>query len=158
MACPHFGRVTNFTWFGTADLQLRLYGFFAMTMFGAIYYLLPRVVGIEFPFPKLVRVHFWLSLAGIVLLVLPLLVGGVVQGFKLQNPDTAFAESTRSMLPFLRISTTGLLLIVLGNLLFFANIMGLTILWKLALAKKFIAFVKSPLEQKSAWRDREVRA
>jgi hypothetical protein len=36
--------------------------------------------------------------------------------------------------------------------------MGLTILWKLALAKKFIAFVKSPLEQKSAWRDREVRA
>jgi cytochrome c oxidase cbb3-type subunit 1 len=163
MACPHFGRVTNFTWFGTADMQLRLYGFFAMTMFGAIYYLLPRVVGIEFPFPKLVRVHFWLSLAGIVLLVLPLLVGGVVQGLKLQNPDIAFAESTRSMLPFLRISTTGLLLIVLGNLLFFANIMVLTVLWKFALAKKLIAFVKSPLDETgSAYaslpRDKEVGA
>jgi cytochrome c oxidase cbb3-type subunit 1 len=158
MACPKIIPLTQFTWFGPAQTELRLYGFLAMTMFGAIYYLLPRVVDIEFPFPKLVRVHFWLSLAGIVLFVVPLAIGGVVQGLKLQNPDIAFAESTRSMLPFLRISTTGLLLIVLGNLLFFANIMGLTILWKLALAKKFIAFVKSPLEQKSAWRDREVRA
>jgi cytochrome c oxidase cbb3-type subunit 1 len=151
MACPYIGRVTNFTWFGTADTQLRLYGFFAMTMFGAIYHLLPRAVGIKFPFPKLIRVHFWLSLAGIVLLVVPLAIGGVAQGLKLQNPNIAFAESTLAMLPFLRVSTTGLLLMLLGNLLFFANVMSLTLLWKLGLAKKFLAFVKSPLEETSAY-------
>lgn len=145
-ACPHFGRLLNFTWFGPAETQLRLYGFFAMTMFGAIYYLLPRAVGLEFPFPKLVRVHFWLSFVGIVLLVVPLAIGGVVQGLKLLNSDIAFNVSTQAMLPFLRVSTTGLLLILLGNLLFFVNIMGLTLRWKFALAKKFIAFVKSPLE------------
>lgn len=162
MACPYIGRVTNFTWFGTADTQLRVYGFFAMTMFGAIYYLLPRALGIEFPFPKLIRVHFWLSLVGIVLLVLPLAIGGIVQGLKLQNPNIAFAESTQAMLPFLRVSTTGLLLILLGNLLFFVNIMGLTLRWKLALAKKFIDFVKSPLEETPAYaslrRDKEAGA
>ena len=49
------------------------------------------------------------------------------------------------MLPFLRVSTTGLLFMLLGNLLFFVNVMGLTLRWKLALLKKFIAFVKSPL-------------
>ena len=43
MACPQISRVTEFTWFGPAETQLRLYGFFAMTMFGAIYYMLPRV-------------------------------------------------------------------------------------------------------------------
>jgi cytochrome c oxidase cbb3-type subunit 1 len=162
MACPHHGHVLNFTWFGPAETQLRLYGFFAMTMFGAIYYLLPRAVGLEFPFPKLVRVHFWLSLLGIVLLVVPLAIGGVVQGLKLQNPDIKFDLSTQAMLPFLRISTTGLLLILLGNLLFFVNIMGLTLLWKLGLAKKLIAFVKSPLNEESTYaslrRDKEVRA
>ena len=162
MACPHFGRVLNFTWFGPAETQLRLYGFFAMTMFGAIYYLLPRAVGLEFPFPKLVRVHFWLSFVGIVLLVVPLATGGVVQGLKLQNPDIAFGLSTQAMLPFLRVSTTGLLLMLLGNLLFFVNIMGLTLLWKFNLAKKFIAFVKSPLNETSASAslrgEREVRA
>ena len=162
LACPHLGRVLNFTWFGPAETQLRLYGFFAMTMFGAIYYVLPRAVGIEFPFPKLLRVHFWLSLIGIVLLVVPLAIGGVVQGLKLQNPDIAFGLSTQAVLPFLRVSTLGLTAILLGNLLFFVNIMGLTLLWKFDLAKKFIAFVKSPLEPGSASaslrRDREVRA
>ena len=162
MACPKIGLVTQFTWFAPAETQLRLYGFFAMTMFGAIYYLLPRAVGLEFPFPKLVRAHFWLSLAGIVLLVVPLAVGGVVQGLKLKNPDIVFAESTQVMLPFLRISTTGLLLILLGNLLFFVNVMGLTLRWKFGLAKQFVAFVKSPLEDEPAYaslrRDKEARA
>jgi cytochrome c oxidase cbb3-type subunit 1 len=151
MACPKIFPVTQFTWFGPAETQLRLYGFFAMTIFGAIYHLLPRAVGREFPFPKLIPVHFWLSLAGIVLLVVPLAVGGVVQGLELQNPEIAFARSTQVMLPFLRVSTTGLLLILFGNLLFFTNVMGLTFLWKLALAKKFLAFVKSPMEETSAY-------
>jgi cytochrome c oxidase cbb3-type subunit I len=150
MACPKISPVTQFTWFGPAETQLRLYGFFAMTMFGAAYYVLPRAVGIEFPFPKLVRVHYWISLLGIALLVVPLAIGGVVQGIKLQNAHVAFADSTKAMLPFLRISTLGLTAMLLGNLLFFANVMGLTFFWKLALFKKFIAFVGTPLETASA--------
>lgn len=162
MACPYIGRLTDFTWFGPAETQLRLYGFFAMTMFGAAYYQLPRAVGREFPFPKLVRAHFWLSLAGVALLVVPLAIGGVLQGLKLQNPDIPFADTTKAMLPFLRVSTLGLTAMLLGNLLFFVNIMGLTLRWKFALLKQFIAFVKSPLEPVSARsslrRDKEVRA
>ncbi len=162
MGCPKISPVTQFTWFGPAETQLRLYGFFAMTMFGAAYYLLPRVVGIEFPFSKLMRVHYWISLAGIALFVVPLAIGGIVQGLKLQDPNVAFADSTKAMLPFLRVSTTGLLLILLGNLLFFVNVIGLTFLWKITLLKKFLAFVKSPLEPGSAdaslRHDQEVQA
>ena len=158
MACPKISPLTQFTWFGPAETQLRLYGFFAMTMFGAIYYLLPRVVGIEFPFPKLARLHFRLSLVGVVLLVVPLAIGGVLQGLKLQNPDIAFADTTKAMLPFLRVSTTGLLLILLGNLLFLVNVMGLTLRWKLALLKKFITFLKSPMEATSAATEEKVWA
>jgi cbb3-type cytochrome oxidase subunit 1 len=101
-------------------------------------------------------------LAGIALFVVPLAIGGIVQGLKLQDPNVAFADSTKAMLPFLRVSTTGLLFILLGNLLFFVNVIGLTFLWKITLLKKFLAFVKSPLEPGSAdaslRHDQEVQA
>jgi cytochrome c oxidase cbb3-type subunit 1 len=146
MACPEISRVTGLTWFGPAQTQLQLYGFFAMTMFGATYHLLPRVVGLEFPYPKLARAQFWISMFGVLLFVLPLAIGGVVQGMKLNDPGIAFLDATRATLVFFRFSTTGLLLILLGNLLFALNIFGLTLRWKLSLLKKAVALVKAPLE------------
>ena len=116
-----------------------------MTMFGAIYHLLPGVVGFAWPFPKLARLQFWLSMIGIVLFVVPLAIGGVVQGMKLQD-GIAFLEANQAALLWFRISTTGLLLVVLGNLLFALNVFALTAVWKLALAKNIIAGVKPALE------------
>ena len=150
MACPRISQVTEFTWFGPAQTQLQLYGFFAMTMFGAIYYLLPRVVGLEFPFPKLARLQFWLSMFGVVLFIIPLAIGGVEQGMKLNNPNIAFMDATKAMLPFLRTSTIGLLLILLGNSLFALNIFAMTFVWEKSLVKKAFAVVTAPLEKSSA--------
>jgi cytochrome c oxidase cbb3-type subunit 1 len=147
MACPRISRVTEFTWFGPAQTQLQLYGFFALTMFGAIYHLLPRVVGFEWPFPKLARLQFWLSMPGVVLLVLPLAIGGVEQGTKLNHSDIAFMDATKAMLPFLRTSTIGLLLILLGNSLFALNIFAMTFVWEKSLIKKVFAVVTAPLER-----------
>jgi cytochrome c oxidase cbb3-type subunit 1 len=145
-ACPRISRVTEFTWFGPAQTQLQLYGFFAMTMFGAIYYLLPRVVGFEWPFPKLARVHFWISSLGVALLVLPLAIGGMEQGLKLNNPNIGFMEAMKATLPFLRVSTTGLMLLMFGNLLFALNLFGLAFVWEKALVKKIFGAVTAPLE------------
>ena len=166
VACPQISRVTELTWFGPAQAQLQLYGFFAMTMFGAIYYLLPRVVGFEWPFPKLARVHFWISMFGVLLLVVPLAIGGVVQGLKWANPGVAPVEVARATLPYLRASTTGLLFLLLGNMLFALNVFGLTLVWKLALLQKAVAIVNAPLETEgksgsgfaSLRRDKEVQA
>ena len=125
-ALPYVSPITSFTWFTVAQSQLNSYGFFAMTMFGAIYYILPRVTGIEWPCAKSVRAHYWLAAIGIVLIVLPLAVGGVRQGFKL-NSAAAFADSTKAMLPFLRISTTGELLLAAGHVLFALNLTGMVV-------------------------------
>jgi cbb3-type cytochrome oxidase subunit 1 len=51
----------EFTWFGPAQVQLQILGFFAIVICGAIYELLPRVMGFELPFPKFVRVQHWFS-------------------------------------------------------------------------------------------------
>jgi ABC-2 type transport system permease protein len=55
---------------------------------------------------------------GIVLWAGSLAVGGVEQGMKLNNPQTAFFDSTNVALIYLRAGTSGLLLILLGSLLF----------------------------------------
>jgi cytochrome c oxidase cbb3-type subunit 1 len=148
--CPHFSRLTQFTWFGAAQTQLQLYGFFVITMFGAIYHILPRMMGFELPFPKLVRVQHWFSMLGIIIFVASLALGGIEQGLKLQNPGVTISEATKAILPFLHASTTGLLLMLLGNLLFAVNIFAMTAKWKLALFKTGFAFVTSPLEKQEA--------
>jgi cytochrome c oxidase cbb3-type subunit 1 len=146
-SCPHFSRLTQFTWFEIAQTQLQLYGFFAITMFGAIYHILPRAVGIEFAFPKLIRAQHWLAILGLVVLVVSLAVGGVEQGMKLNDPAVAFADSTKAMLMFLRVSTTGLLLVLLANLLFALNIFAMIVAWKWSVVKTVFAFVISPLNK-----------
>jgi cytochrome c oxidase cbb3-type subunit 1 len=146
-ACPHFSQLTQFTWFGAAQTQLQLYGFFAITMFGAIYYILPRAVGIEFAFPKLIRVQHWFAMSGLVIFVMSLAAGGLEQGIKLQNSNIAFADVTNAVLPFLRVSTLGLLLLVIANLLFALNIFAMIIAWKWSVAKAVFTAVTAPLEK-----------
>ena len=148
--CPQFSRVVEFTWFGPAQTQLQILGFFTIVMCGAIYELLPRVMNFELPFPKFVRLQHWLFMLGVVLWAGSMAVGGVEQGMKLENPQTAFADSTNVMLIFLRAGTTGLLLLLLGSLLFAANIFAMTFKWKMALLKSIITAVKAPLEAASA--------
>src|SRR5882762_717554 len=101
------GQIVSFTWFTPGQTLLLVYGFFAMTMFGAVYYILPQLTGIGFPSAKLVRAHFLVAAAGVALIVLPLAVGGIVQGYKLRDPNVAFLEITKSTLMFLRVSTLG---------------------------------------------------
>jgi cytochrome c oxidase cbb3-type subunit 1 len=144
-ACPHFSQLTQFTWFGSAQTQLQLYGFFAITMFGAIYYILPRAVGIEFAFPRLIRVQHWFAMLGLVIFVVSLVLGGIEQGMKLNDPNVPFADVTKSVLPFVRVSTLGLLLLVIANLLFALNIFAMIGAWKWSVAKSVFAAVIAPL-------------
>lgn len=119
--------VVNFTWFTTAQTQLFLYGFFAMTMFGAIYYIVPRLTGTEYCKPSFVTFHFHLARLGILVYALALGIGGVREGIVLNLKDVPFLDAVGSILPFLRISTTGDLLIAVGNLIFLLNLLVLLI-------------------------------
>jgi cytochrome c oxidase cbb3-type subunit 1 len=126
-AFPAVSQITQFTWFTVAKGVLNYYGFFTMVMFGAVYYIVPHVIGIEFPSAKLVRAHFWTAAVGTLLFVVPLAAGGIVQGFRLQHANIPFNDIEHGTLPFLRASTTGDLLIALGNLMFLGNLAGLVI-------------------------------
>jgi cytochrome c oxidase cbb3-type subunit 1 len=117
--------ILNFTWWLPALAQLALYGFFAMTMFGAMYYILARVGGVAMPSPKLISAHFWLAALGILIYVVPLAFGGFKQGEALNETGEPFLNVMRGTLTWLRVSTTGDLLMLGANLVFLLYIVGL---------------------------------
>ena len=120
-ALPRLNEITDLTWFGAARSQLNLLGFFAMVSFGAIYFIVPRLAGYDCLCPKGARAHFWLSAIGIILAIAPQAIGGLVEGFKLQDPNLPFAQIAGGSLHFLRVSTLGLFLFALGQGFFLVN-------------------------------------
>lgn len=145
-ACPIINRVTDFTWFGQGQNLLRIYGFFAMTMFAAIYYILPRVVGAETLNPGRVKVHFWLGVIGTLLFALPLIVGGIMQGLKLVNPAIPFVDVARSTLMPFRLSTLGETLLLIGNFVFLFNVFGVIVSYLRTVGKTVYADATAQLE------------
>jgi cytochrome c oxidase cbb3-type subunit I len=149
-ACPAVARVTDYTWFTHGVNTLRLYGFFAMTMFAAVYYILPQVSGIAISAGR-IKLHFWCALPGALLLSLPLMLGGVKQGLKLVNAEVPFMETVRAAQMAFRLGTLGETLIALGALLFLVNI--LSVIWShyraIARAAYADAIALQPVEVKS---------
>jgi cytochrome c oxidase cbb3-type subunit I len=144
-ACPQYSRVLEFTWFGFAQTQLQLFGFFALIIFGAVYEILPKATGIALPFPRLAKFHFFINAAGVLLFVIPLAIGGVEQGKALADSTIAFTDTNTLVLKFLRFAAVGQSLILIGALIFALNIFAMTIKWKFALVKSLLAAVKAPL-------------
>ena len=126
-AVPGVSSITNLTWYGVGQWQLNVFGFFGMAMFGAIYHIVPQVTGIEWPSTKSVRIHYWLAAVGIILIVLPLAIGGIIQGFNWANPKMSNVDVAKNALHFLRASTTGELFIMVGNLMLLGNLIGLAV-------------------------------
>ncbi|MDH6421772.1 cytochrome c oxidase cbb3-type subunit 1 [Polynucleobacter sphagniphilus] len=110
--------VTHFTHFTVAHAHLGLYGFFSMVMFGAIYYIMPRVMNWEWPYPKLISLHFWLVLIGFLIYFIWLSIGGWLQGLAMLNPDMPFMQSVAVTLPYLEARSIGGALMTLGHFVF----------------------------------------
>jgi len=122
VSVPYMSRVLHFSFFTPALTQLFLYGFAAMTLFGAIYYVTPRVMRVEWPSTGSINKHFWLSAIGIGIYFLSLAVGGFQQGHALLDSNKPFLETLQPGLRLFRVSTMGDLLMAAGNALLALNL------------------------------------
>jgi cytochrome c oxidase cbb3-type subunit 1 len=113
-------QVLRFTMFREADTFLWLYGFFSFTVFGAIYYIVPRLLDFGWRSSFLVRAHYYASLYGIMLVITLLGFGGLTQGFALEdsNPSVTIATAANIALSFHIGTTMCLALVSIGNGLF----------------------------------------
>jgi cytochrome c oxidase cbb3-type subunit 1 len=111
-------RYFHFSEASVAYSHLGLYAFFTMIMFGSMYYIVPRLVGREWRYATLIKLHFWASAYGIGLMSLMLLAGGLAQGASQNDPSLPFIESVQSVLPYLRGRTLAALLLTASHFIF----------------------------------------
>lgn len=111
-------RYLQFTQASIAYSHLGLYAFFTMIIFGSMYYIVPRLVGREWRYASLIKLHFWSSVYGVGLMSLMLVAGAIVQGAELNNPTLSFAETTQSILPYLRGRSLAGILMTVSHFIF----------------------------------------
>ncbi len=110
--------VAHFTHFTVAHAHLGLYGFFSMVMFGAIYFVMPRVMAWEWPYPKLIALHFWLVVIGFGIYFVGLSIGGWLQGLAMLDAGRPFMDSVNVTIPWLKSRTVGGAIMTIGHLVF----------------------------------------
>jgi cytochrome c oxidase cbb3-type subunit 1 len=113
--------VTQFTYAEVGRTSLVLHGFLGMALFGALYYIVPRITEFQWPALKHVRLHFTLYAVGVALLVLGLFGAGILQGLRMNQSTADFVAVIKSTVPFVGISTLGLLLLLVGQALALKN-------------------------------------
>jgi cytochrome c oxidase cbb3-type subunit 1 len=118
MAVPSLNKITHFTHYTVGHAHLGLYAFFTMIMFGAMYYITPRVVGWEWPSARLIRWHFWLVAIGIGVMVGALTIGGILQGLALLDPGITFMASLDYTKPWLFLRSGSGILLTAGHIVF----------------------------------------
>jgi cytochrome c oxidase cbb3-type subunit I len=140
LALRSVSEVTHFTHSTIAHAHIGMYAFFAMIMFGSIYYIVPRLIQVEWPSARLIRAHFWASALGILLYVVPLAYGGVMQGLAMNDPDVPFLDPTKHSvvtltLPYLMIRSYSGILLAAGHLSFAVSFIWILIRWKKAVLR-----------------------
>ncbi len=121
-------RVTHFTHWTIAHSHLGLYMFVTLSLFGGMYYILPRMIGREWPSRNLIRAHILLVGAGMVMYVVVMGIGGVLQGLQLLEPGSSFEASVVVTRPWLWLRSLSGLIISVGHVLFVIHIIWL---WRL---------------------------
>jgi cytochrome c oxidase cbb3-type subunit 1 len=107
--------ITQFTWMTQAQSQLAILGAFSMIVFGAIYFLVPRISNQAWPSASLIRAHYVAALAGTAALVIALAGAGIVQGRDLADPAVSFADIAAHTRPWLLVATAAQALLLVGN-------------------------------------------
>jgi len=119
---PVVNRTIQLTFFGVAVRSLWLYAFFGMAAFGAIYHILPRLAGCDWPSSGMLNLHFWLAALGTIPTIGVVAAGGFIQGHEMAKLAVPFSEVIRLSMPALRFSTLGDLLLLAGHAALLGNI------------------------------------
>jgi cytochrome c oxidase cbb3-type subunit 1 len=118
MAIRSLNRLTHFTHYTIAHAHLGMYAFVTMMMFGAIYYILPRLTGREWPSATAIKAHFWLCGLGVICYWVGLTIGGLRQGLALLDSRIPFIETVKLTLPYLELRSWAGCMMTIGHFIF----------------------------------------
>jgi cytochrome c oxidase cbb3-type subunit 1 len=119
---PAVAKITQFTIINEFHFNQRVYGFFSMIIFGAVYFALPRITGREIPIAAK-SFHFWTSTFGVLLLLLAYLIGGLTHGVLAGQPSLEWSSSViGSIQPYFLITKIAFVILAFSQLVFVVNV------------------------------------
>lgn len=116
-----FAATVQFTLLDGLRDWLTFYACFSTAMFGAAYFMLPRLTGKEWRSTALVRLHFGATALGGLLMVAGMTYAGWHQGHLLNDAAVSFAGITNAMSFWFAFRTVVLGLLLLGHVAFLIN-------------------------------------
>ena len=130
-------RITQFTLAVPARYYLTLFGFVFFVSFGAIYFIMPRILGRSWRYAVLVPWHFWLAIVGLGFLVFDLTIAGVLQGLGLLDPKVPIPAILDLITPFVVGQIVAAALIVIANIVSLLSMLTILVnpLWHPATEK-----------------------
>ena len=122
---PQVYVTTQLTFVNEAMNQMHWYAFVTMSFFGAIYFLLPRLVSQGWPSGALITAHYWSSVAGVIMVVGSLVLAGIAQGGAINDVEAfpLFADVAGHYTGYLVATVLGFLTLLVGQLAFLVNIL-----------------------------------
>jgi len=118
MALRSVNVITHFTHYTIAHAHLGMYAFLSFILFGAIYFIMPRLTDREWPWRRMISLHFWLVAIGILIYFVSLTMAGWLQGLALLDAKTPFLEIVQMTIPYLQARSLGGGLMVAGHIVF----------------------------------------
>lgn len=112
----------QFTHLTEARFGLLVFGVFTPSVFGAFYFLLPRVTGRAWASDGLIASHYTCTWVGVLLMVVGYVVAGLEQGFGLSDPQNSFEAVAASVRPWLLAASHGVGVVLLGAVLVLVNL------------------------------------
>lgn len=135
--------VVHFTTVLSGYTQQLIYAYFTMVLFGALYFMVPRLSRREWPSVDLIYLHFWGSAIGIAVIVFALYVGGWTSGAQMNDPEVPFTEIAQSMTLWLRVHSIGVVCLVVGHIAFVVNFFWMLIAGHLIRSRQVPAVLES---------------
>lgn len=115
-------RFTQFSISGYGFDILALYGGFSFIMFGAVYFIVPRITCREWISSRLMNMHFFFSAYGIVAIAFGALFGGFIQGNAQEAWLQPWETVTEVVRPYAAVSTFAWCVILFSNTFFFIHL------------------------------------
>ncbi len=116
-------RMTQFALTGYGFDILALYAFFSFVMFGAIYFIVPRVTRREWLSTRFIRWHFYLSIYGVIAVAFVALFGGLMQGAAQENWQEPWVNAMTQAYPYVITITIAWTFVLVSNFFFFLHLL-----------------------------------
>ncbi|MCH7225149.1 cbb3-type cytochrome c oxidase subunit I [Haloferula sp. A504] len=124
---PGIATVTQFTIANYGFDVLGVYGFFSFVAFGAIYFIVPRITRREWLSRRLIKWHFFVSIYGVISIVVVTLFGALMQGVAQETTyDSLWYNASSTVYPYAVLNTVAWCFLLISNFFFFIH---LTLMW-----------------------------